>query len=313
MNPIPDYLLARPIPLDATGSWPVSVHRFDAEAAGALRAAEAAGRPLLIRGDPGTGKSQTARAAAAAAGRLFLSVSIDGRTEAHDLFWHYDAVARLSDAQAGGKAGEPGDYLTPGPLWWAYAWDSAAAQWRLRKQTEIPHRPQGWQAGQGTVLLIDEIDKADPDLPNALLELLANQGFTLPHRGETIRASHPPLVVITTNEERELPNAFLRRCLVLTLCLPKDLVPWLVEMGRLHLERRGLGGRCFCKVLKLAAEQLVKDRAEARGEQRYAPGLAEYLDLVIALANLAASEPEQRELLGRIARFALIKSADARG
>lgn len=83
--PIPEYPVDDPVSLPPCGTWPASVHRFDAGTAAALRAAEAAERPLLIRGDPGTGKSQTARAAAAAAGRLFVSVTIDGRTEAHDL------------------------------------------------------------------------------------------------------------------------------------------------------------------------------------------------------------------------------------
>ncbi len=311
MTPIPDYPLDRPILLPATGSWPASVHRFDAdsEAAVALRAAEAAGRPLLIRGDPGTGKSQTARAAAAAAGRLFLPVTIDGRTEAHDLLWRFDAVARLSDAQAGGKAESPAHYLTPGPLWWAYAWASAEDQWGVRRQGGRPQRPdEDWTEARGTVLLIDEIDKADPDLPNALLEVLGNQGFTVPHRGDSVYGDHPPLVVITTNEERELPSAFLRRCLVLTLRLPANLVPWLVGMGELHLERRGLKDRCYPEVLAAAAGQLERDRAAAQGGQRYAPGLAEYLDLVVALANLDATEAGQTRLLGQVARFALVKA-----
>jgi MoxR-like ATPase len=309
MTPIPEYPVGTRIDLDATGTWPASVHRFDADTAAALRAAEAAGRPLLIRGDPGTGKSQTARAAAAAAGRLFLSVTIDGRTEAHDLLWHHDAIARLSDAQAN-AAQEPAHYLTPGPLWWAYDWSTAEQQWGQRKQTDVPTRPPGWTEAKGTVLLIDEIDKADPDLPNAFLELLGNQGFTVPHLAKTIRGQRPPLVVITTNEERELPNAFLRRCLVRTLGLPRDLAPWLVEMGELHLARLDLAERCFQPVLRQAAGQLLADRARAEGDQRYAPGLAEYLDLVIALARLGADQPAQEALLKDIAKFALCKSAD---
>jgi MoxR-like ATPase len=261
---------------------------------------------LLIRGEPGTGKSQTARAAAAAAKRLFLSVVIDGRSEAQDLLWRFDAVGRLSDAQIGGKgAGEPGQYLSPGPLWWAYNWGSADAQWNERKQGDKPEAPKGWNEEQGTVLLIDEIDKADPDLPNAFLELLGNRGFAVPYLGQrVVRGTTPPLVVITTNEERELPAAFLRRCLVLTLKLPADLQPWLVEMGRLHLERLGLQKRTHPAILTQAAAQLAADRREAEREQRYAPGLAEYLDMVIALARLGESEKQQRDLLEKVAQFA---------
>ncbi len=311
VHPIPDYPVGTPIPLPEQGTWPLSVHRFDADTAAALRAAEAAERPLLIRGDPGTGKSQTARAAAVAAGRLFVSVTIDGRTEAADLLWQQDAVARLADAQAGGGAAPAGHYLTPGPLWWAYDWTSANDQWGERMQGQRPPAPEGWQQDTGTVLLIDEIDKADPDLPNALLELLGNRGFIVPLLGRrVIRGPKPPLVVITTNEERELPNAFLRRCLVRTLRLPEPLAPWLVDMGRLHLERLGLGERCFCKVLGGAAELLLADRRAAEQGQRYAPGLAEYLDLVIAVARLAETQADQRDLVRKLAGFALRKSAD---
>lgn len=89
---IPDYPLDQDVMLVRQGHLPASVHRFDNNAAVALRAAEACGRPLLIRGKPGVGKSQTARAAAVAAGRPFLSVVIDGRSEAQDLMWRFDAV-----------------------------------------------------------------------------------------------------------------------------------------------------------------------------------------------------------------------------
>jgi MoxR-like ATPase len=311
-HPIPVYPIGTPIPLPEQGTWPKSIHRFDADTAAALRAAEAAERPLLIRGDPGTGESQTARAAAAAAGRLFVSVTIDGRTEAADLLWQHDAVARLADAQSGQGAGPPGDYLSPGPLWWAYDWTSAERQWQAQKQGERPDAPAGWRQEAGTVLLIDEIDKADPDLPNAFLELLGNRGFTVPLLGrQVIRGARPPLVIITTNEERELPNAFLRRCLVRTLRLPEPLAPWLAGMGRLHLERLGLAACCFDDVLAAAARLLLDDRRAAEQSQRYQPGLAEYLDLVIAVARLEPTEPKQQALLGQLAGFALRKSDDA--
>ena len=307
---IPDYPANTAVQLPATGTWPASVHCFEAATCAALRAAEAAGRPLLIRGEPGTGKSQTARAAAAKAGRPFLSVVIDGRTEAQDLLWHYDAVGRLSDAQVGGQGALPPErYLSPGPLWWAYHWESAEKQWEHRKQGERPEHPPGWTAEKGTVLLIDEIDKADPDLPNAFLELLGNRGFTVPYLGNrVVRGQRPPLVVITTNEERELPNAFLRRCLVLTLRLPPDLKPWLVELGHLHLSQLELGARAYPAILEETADLLINDRAQAQRDQTYAPGLAEYLDLVIALVRLGEDEARQRELLGLVAGFALRKS-----
>jgi MoxR-like ATPase len=303
--PIPTYpIFPTEIPLEPQGTWPSSVHVLDADTVAALRAAEAAGRPLLLRGLPGTGKSQTARAAAAVAKRLFVSVVIDGRTEAQDLQWSYDAVARLSDAHAQGtEAKDAGHYVTPGPLWWAYDWASAEPQWEKRKQGEKPQVPAGWQPEQGAVLLMDEIDKADPDLPNAFLEVLGNQGFSVPLLGQTVvRGKTPPLVIITTNEERDLPDAFLRRCFVHVLKPTTDLV----DMGRRHLARCGLPA--FDSVLTEAAGLIEQDRAKARELQIYAPGLAEYLDLVIAVATLEAKEAAQDALLKQTSKFVLGKA-----
>lgn len=301
---IPSYPTDVDIDLEPDGTLPISVHRFDPDTAAALRAAEAAGRPLLLRGHPGTGKSQTARAAAAAAGRLFVPVVIDGRSEAQDLQWQYDAVGRLSDAHAPGtQARDAAFYLSPGPLWWAFDWAGARQQWELRKQGQPPRPPAGWTPVAGTLLLIDEIDKADPDLPNAFLEVLGNQGFSLPFLGQrVVRGPVPPLVIITTNEERELPPAFLRRCFVHILEAPTDLT----EMGRRHLKRRGLSSSQ--RVLDEAARLLERDRAQAREQKTYISGLAEYLDLVIAVATLGRGADEQWALLSQTAGFVLNKA-----
>lgn len=302
--PIPTYPTSPDeILLEQQGTWPDSVHVFDADTVAALRAAEAAGRPLLLRGVPGTGKSQTARAAAAVAKRLFVSVVIDGRTEAQDLQWSYDAVARLSDAHAVGcTAKDAAHYVSPGPLWWAYDWANAHEQWKKRQQGEKPQDSTGWKPEDGAVLLIDEIDKADPDLPNAFLEVLGNQGFSVPFLGQrVVRGGKPPLVIITTNEERDLPNAFLRRCFVHVLKPATNLV----ELGKLHLVRRGLP--IFPSVLESAEGLLREDQKKAREQHTYAPGLAEYLDLVIAVATLMPDEKSQLGLLEDTAPFVLSK------
>ena len=222
-----------PIPLEPQGSWPKSVHRFDTRSSNALNAALAAQRPLLVRGNPGTGKSQLARAAAQHLGRLFVTEVVHARAESQDLQYHFDAVGRLGEAQALGAACrtgekgkvtikdclEPKRFLAPGALWWVFNWETA---WEQSEFTRFKHRrpekPPGWEAAKGSVLLIDEIDKADADLPNGLLETLGNGGFMVPYFDDPVcmhQAATPPLVVITTNEERELPDAFLRRCLVL--------------------------------------------------------------------------------------------------
>jgi MoxR-like ATPase len=171
-----------------------------------------------------------------------------------------------------------------------------------------PSKPKDWQPRQGCVLLIDEIDKADADLPNGLLETLGNGAFTVPYLDEPVglhKHAPPPLVVITTNEERELPGAFLRRCMVLHLDLPgeeKELLKWLSERGEIHF-----GETCSEEVRLEAAQLLWKDRQEALAHGLQAPGQAEYLDMLRAVGKLGKTEKEQLIALKAIAEFALVK------
>jgi len=321
---IPDLPIDEPIPLDPCGTWPKSVHLFDQQSADAVLAALAAERPLLVRGEPGVGKSQLARAAAQVLGRLFVSTVVHSRSEAQDLQWEYDAVARLGEAQVIASVPselnpqerlDPRRFLIPGPLWWVFDWQSAhdqVSQYSLCKACP-PTQPNDWRPEQGSVLLIDEIDKAEADLPNSLLETLGNGAFPVPWLDAPVglrKGIPPPLVVITTNEERELPAAFLRRCLVLNLQLPNnsaELVVWLIRLGGEHF-----GKDCTEEVHTLVAEQLVKDRTKARELGRPAPGQAEYLDILRALKNARGSdEAAQIDLFKRIARFALDKAGAA--
>ncbi|WP_374495627.1 AAA family ATPase [Zoogloea sp.] len=317
---LPDYPINAPIPIPKDGTWPSSVHVFDADTIAALHAAEITGRPLLLRGDPGTGKSETARAAAAAAGRPFVSVVIDGRTEPTDLKWRFDAVARLADAQVTKKdralLGERA-YLLPGPLWWAYAWEDAESQLKeveqKRKQEQVRPgiRPDNWNPkSDRVVLLIDEIDKADPDLPNAMLEVLANLGFREPYGGTEISCFEAtrPLVIITTNEERELPHAFLRRCLVHRLELPDErgaLIDWLVKVGVRHQEAPDWQGHCSEDVMKQAADYVADAREHLADTGRYLPGTSEFLDMIKVLAATPSSKLDER--LKQLKQLALNK------
>jgi MoxR-like ATPase len=208
---------------------------------GCSRAAMVSGRPLLIRGEAGIGKTQLARAAAEVLQVPLLHHVIDERTERDDLLYHYDAVARLAAAQIAAivEKETPGtarqmlqerNFIRPGIFWWAINWSSAATQ-ALNYETYC--RPCGQpgtvafnlEAPCSCVMLIDEIDKADPSVPNGLLECLGSDGFRTPLIDEGVHVpadGKPPLVILTTNEERELPLAFLRRCLVLTIPFPKD-------------------------------------------------------------------------------------------
>lgn len=286
----------------------------------AVNAALAAGRPLLVRGEPGIGKSQLARAAAKCLERAYVSHVIDARTEARDLLWHFDAVERLAEAQLCGALHESADpvrerlrvekYLRPGPLWWAFDWQSATTQAETVRSAPPP-QPDGGKPGNGWVVLIDEIDKAETEVPNGLLEALGAGQFAAFGRAEpVVTREPPPLLIITTNEERALPDAFIRRCLVLYLTLPeKDeaLTAFLADRGRAHFPEAN------AEVLRAAARQLAQDRRAARDEKRLPlPGQAEYLDLVRAVLTLRPDAPEkQQRVLETIARFTTQKHSGA--
>jgi MoxR-like ATPase len=155
----------------------------------AVNAAIALERPLLIKGEPGTGKSQLAQEIARTLDAPLFEWHIKSTTKAQHGLYEYDAVARLRDAQLGDpRAREIAQYIVPGRLWEAF---------------ESPQR---------AVLLIDEIDKADIEFPNDLLRELDRMDFYVHETQRTVRALHRPIVVITSNNEKELPDAFLRRC-----------------------------------------------------------------------------------------------------
>ena len=155
----------------------------------AVNAAATLQRPLLIKGEPGTGKTMLAEEVAAALGRPLLQWHIKSTTKAQQGLYEYDAVSRLRDSQLGeARVQDVRNYLKKGKLWEAFT---------------SPTRP---------VLLIDEIDKADIEFPNDLLQELDRMEFYVQEIDETIRAEVRPIVIITSNNEKELPDAFLRRC-----------------------------------------------------------------------------------------------------
>ncbi len=306
----------RPIGTDPDKPPPTIRHLFEPREVDAVHAALAAGRPLLVRGEPGTGKSQLARAAARGLGRAFVAKVIDARTEARDLLWSFDAVRRLADAQVlaarGVEAGPEVErqldelrYVAPGPLWWAFDWDDAC---QPAPEIAVPPPPvaAGCSAENGVVVLLDELDKADSSVPNGLLDALGQGGFEGPARRRIECGAIPPLVVVTTNEERSLPDAFLRRCLVLQLRLPRNrshLVEWLKRRGRAHFGSEEVGDL----VLGKAAEMLAEDRERLSRQGLTPPGGAEYLDLLRAVARSGKEPDEQQKLLERVGEFALRK------
>lgn len=320
-------------------------HRFEPEQLKAINAALASARPLLVRGEPGIGKSQLARAAAKLMGRAFVQHVVDSRTESRDLLWHFDAVGRLaeaqvigalqlrfSDAQSADKRGPDRiaatmdalrkrlavrEFLHPRALWWAFDWQSAKDQ-ASNVGAEEPPQPDGGQWDKGCVVLIDEIDKAESDVPNGLLEALGSARFTPQgHKKPVESTGHPPLVIITTNEERALPDAFIRRCMVLHLALPdgrQALIDKLIERGRTHFQAHDSRiQRASENLLKKAAELLADDRANAQSRNwRPLPGQAEYLDLVRAVVVQSKGDlKRQQDLIGEVDLFVLKKHPDA--
>ena len=155
----------------------------------AVNAAVTLQRPLLVKGEPGTGKTQLAREIATALGAPFMEWGIKSTTKAQHGLYEYDAVARLRDAQLGEeKSRAISNYIVKGKLWECF---------------ESETRP---------VLLIDEIDKADIEFPNDLLRELDQMEFYVHETRQTVKARHRPIILITSNNEKELPDAFLRRC-----------------------------------------------------------------------------------------------------
>jgi MoxR-like ATPase len=155
----------------------------------AVNAAVTLERPLLVKGEPGTGKTELAKQVATSLGLRMIEWNIKSTTRASQGLYEYDAVSRLRDSQLGEeRVHDVSNYIRRGKLWEAFA------------------------ADEKVVLLIDEIDKADIEFPNDLLQELDQMEFFVYETGETVRARHRPIVIITSNNEKELPDAFLRRC-----------------------------------------------------------------------------------------------------
>ncbi|WP_186396879.1 MoxR family ATPase [Stappia sp. TSB10GB4] len=232
----------------------------------AVNAAIALQRPLLVKGEPGTGKTVLAQEIAAALGANLIEWHIKSTTKAQQGLYEYDAVSRLRDSQLGDdRVHDIANYIRKGRLWEAFTADA---------------RP---------VLLIDEIDKADIEFPNDLLRELDRMEFHVYETGETISARQRPVVIITSNNEKELPDAFLRRCFFHYITFPDAQT--MSDIVDVHFP--GLKQELLREALKV-----FYDLRETPGLKKK-PSTSELLDWIKLLLNEDIDAATLRERDGR--------------
>ncbi len=229
----------------------------------AVNAAVTLERPLLVKGEPGTGKTELARQVAASLDLPIIEWHVKSTTKAQQGLYEYDAVSRLRDSQLGdARVHDVGNYIRKGKLW------------------------QAFEAPGKVVLLIDEIDKADIEFPNDLLQELDRMEFHVYETAETIRAAHRPVVIITSNHDKELPDAFLRRCFFHYIRFPDaDTLRAIVDVHYPGL-KRGLLDQALHQFFELRDTPGLKKK----------PSTSELLDwLKLILAEDLAPEDLRRD------------------
>lgn len=267
----------------------------------AINVAMATGRPLLVRGYPGCGKSSLAYNVARVSKRKYYEEVITSRTQARDLLYTIDVVKRLSDSQSMGKDFSDGyyKYIKPGKLWWIFDNESAERRgfpqnkeldFNFKKANDPARNTEDSSKDKAPVLLIDEVDKADPDFANSLLVPFGAFEFDVDEIGETIRLPSEyksdfekvPLVIITTNGERSLPDAFLRRCVALDIKEPnKD------DFIKIAVNNEGIEHKKdFYGVIYDVMKEAQKAYSESYRNKGLPLSVAEYLDAIRACKRL---------------------------
>lgn len=251
----------------------------------AVKVALITGRPLLVEGPSGSGKSALARAVSETLGWTYYETVVTSQTHLDGLTGWVDLIQRLHQAEVAGRVQNtplPGldAFVQPGVLWWALDPGSAA------EAGQSPNPDPGIRARRpadddGAVVLIDEIDKAEPDLPNNLLVPLGSWELRIEGRTEpvTLQRSLRPLVFITSNRERDMPPAFLRRCVVLKLTYPTR--DELIEIARQHVGTRD------------ELIEIVRDRLVPGADHHVSP--AEFVDAVRAADGLGLNAQASQE------------------
>lgn len=307
MNDAPDYryqpifddredpaLRRQPASAEVADRAVANAYVFDEDIRLAVNLSLATGRPLLVSGPSGSGKSSLARAVAALVGWSYVEQTITSRLQARDLLYEIDHLKRLQDAQQNALTGDEQPYIVPGPLFWSFAPNRAS---RLLTDTgRSEHIPSGVKMNADrAVVLLDEIDKADPDVPNDLLIPFGQLAFEIVELGERIEcpASAVPLLVLTNNGERDLPPAFLRRCVELEIRAAenspagRDKLFAIVRKHGLNLGEETL-------------DQLANAFFAAPRPERREPNAAEFLDLVRAWQQLQLATHRHAPTVGAV-------------
>ena len=286
------------------------LYRYTPEIKLYVNIAMATGRPLLVLGPSGCGKSSLAFNLARVLKRRYYEFVVTSRSQARDLFYRFDAVRRLANAYTGKELqgeGHKGEsvwdtlypYIEPGPLWWIFDRQSAERRGYAASTPDFLRvvDPAVWQPQEekvtpktSAVLLIDEVDKAEPDFPNNLLVPLGSHQFTIEEVAQVIKfrdsfqdVSNMPLVIITSNRERELPEAFIRRCIVLEIAAP--IIDDLIEIAT------AVTGKQQEPFFRSIAEKII----ELHGEEGLS--IAEFLDAIYAIEKLNAQNPLLAEIV----------------